>query len=262
MNAIIHHCLRGCALLLACVTPSCLILPTPPLHSGDARENVDASAAAGFQVGKTTRAEVILTLGEPDTVTADERKLAYRTEKVRALLFIGGYGAAAGAPITKDDYLVFEFDARGRLVSSSTSGHWGWHADPGRTLGESAPPAPAQPCAWSGDASWLVGVDDYRALGFTGNLEWLRGRLTLTGEGLEFRSKKEFANAPPALTLPYREITSVAEDRMLLVVRLLAVHTRGGKTLAFQVFGTPSWRSDPQRLREARDLIQTRLPRR
>ena len=116
---------------------------------------MDTTVPARFQPGKATRAEVILALGEPDAVSANERTLAYRTEKVRAILMVGGYGAGAAAPISKDEYLVFDFDARGKLVSSRTSGHWG-HADLGRTLGTST--TPANNSGWSGDATWLVGV--------------------------------------------------------------------------------------------------------
>jgi hypothetical protein len=247
-----------CAVILVGVVPSCIVLPTPPYHSGNARENVDTTVPARFQPGKATRAEVILALGEPDAVSANERTLAYRTEKVRAILMVGGYGAGAAAPISKDEYLVFDFDARGKLVSSRTSGHWG-HADLGRTLGTST--TPANSSGWSGDATWLVGVDDYRAKGYNPEIAWLRGRLELSDHGLEFRSRKEFANAPPALTLAYRDIIEVAEDPLLLG-SVLAIHTRQGKALAFQVFGKSSWHSDVQRLRDARDFIQRHQPKR
>lgn len=251
MNATIRRSMLCCVFLLAGVTPCCVILPTPPYHSGNARDNVDAAATARFRPGKSTRADVILALGEPDAVTANERTLAYRTEKVRAILVVGGYGAGAAAPISKDEYLVFDFDGRGRLVASRTSDHWG-HADMGRTLG--ATTTRREGSDWSGDASWLVGADDYRSKGFKPGLEWVRGSLELSKDRLQFRSRKDFANAPPALTLSYRDVTAVAEDRLLLG-SVLAIHTRSGKALAFQVLGKTTWRSDVQRLREARDFI-------
>lgn len=169
---------------------------------------------------------------------------------------VGGYATGAAAPICKDDYLVFEFDTRGRLVSSRTSAHWG-HAEPERTLGEG--PGPANIAAWSGDAMWLVGVDDYRKKGPMEEVEWSPGKLLLSNNGLAFQSREEFANAPPVLVLAYRDMTSVAEDR-LAFFSVLAIHTHDGRALAFRVTGKSSWRGDAKRLREALDFLRSRLP--
>lgn len=92
---------------------ACVVVPTPPTHSGNARQNVDASTSTRFHPGKSTREGVILSLGEPDVSTADERKLSYRTEMTKAWLLVGGYASGAAARINKDDYLVFEFDRKG-----------------------------------------------------------------------------------------------------------------------------------------------------
>lgn len=103
---------------------ACVVVPTPPTHSGNARQNVDASTSTRFHPGKSTREGVILSLGEPDVSTADERKLSYRTEMTKAWLLVGGYASGAAARINKDNYLVFEFDRKGdRLPGSSAHPH-------------------------------------------------------------------------------------------------------------------------------------------
>ena len=237
---------------------ACVVVPTPPTHSGNARQNVDASTSTRFHPGKSTREGVILSLGEPDVSTADERKLSYRTEMTKAWLLVGGYASGAAARINKDDYLVFEFDRKGLLTASKTSGQWVTHSNPEITLGSSAGADNAG--EWATDATWLTGVDDYRTTGVAEGVKWERGTLTLASDALRFRSRGDFANAPSALVIRYRNITSANEDRKMLG-NLLAVHTRDGKAIAFQILGASTWRSDPKRLETALAIIRRRMGR-
>ena len=114
----------GLALALTLATSGCLIIPTPEYDSGKARANINKKTPQRFEPGKTTRAEVMMALGEPDAVTPDERKLAYRSEKVCGLWFVGGGYSAAGGTITKDRYFVAEFDERGVLLKAERSSTW------------------------------------------------------------------------------------------------------------------------------------------
>lgn len=257
MNARTCWSLLWCAVGLALAPPSCVILPVPPVHSGNARTNVDATTPARFLPGQTTRAEVILALGEPDAVTSNERAMAYRTEKVRAIVVVGGYATGAAAPISKDDYLVFEFDGRGRLVSSRTTSHWG-HGNPEKTLGTQASPG-GRP-GWSGEASWRTDANARKTeLGAPPKPDWLRGTLVLADDGLAFRSREDFGNAAPVLTLSYRDVTKVAEERSW-PWSVLAVHTRSRGVFTFRLHGESAWRDDPRQLREALGFLGKRLP--
>jgi hypothetical protein len=87
----------------------------------------------------------------------------------------------------------------------------------------------------------------------------LRGKLALADDGLAFRSREDFGNAPPVLSLSYRDVTKVAEERSW-PWSVLAVHTRNGKIFAFRLHGESAWRDDPRQLREALDFLRKRLP--
>ncbi len=254
-------CLRLALAVFLVALPGCLIIPTPQFDSGETRRNLRPDTPAQFQPGKTTRTEVLLALGEPDATSADERKLAYRSEKIAAIVLAGGPGAGAAAPLTKDEYLVCEFDARGRLVTAERSTHWLDSADVTRKVG---PPAAAGPSAAdvriNTRAEWLAGVDDYRTQGFTG-AQWLPGQLILTDSQLRFFSRSDFGNAPPAFALPYRDLTSVAEDRFFLG-RLLAIQTRTGKHYALRIWAAKKWTTDTAKLHEVLAFLNTRMARR
>jgi outer membrane protein assembly factor BamE (lipoprotein component of BamABCDE complex) len=116
---------------LAMTSAGCLILPTPEFDSGEARANIKKKTPAQFEPGKTTRAEVILALGEPDAVSPDECSLVYRSEKVCGLWFVGGYYSGAGGTIERDRYLVAEFDAHGVLAKFERSAPWVGSKPPG-----------------------------------------------------------------------------------------------------------------------------------
>ena len=109
--------------LLACLAlaavgvwlAGCLIIPTNYLAAGS-RHNVSPKTAGRFQPGVTTKADVLLTLGEPDSVPDDGRRLDYEWSRVKAIWFVGGYGAAIGGEIQYSNVLQVSFDASNRLT--------------------------------------------------------------------------------------------------------------------------------------------------
>ncbi|MCX6876986.1 MAG: hypothetical protein NTW21_24700 [Verrucomicrobia bacterium] len=245
---------------LACGVTGCII-PTPWIDSGAARHNIRKETPGQFQPGRTTRAEVMLALGEPDAVAPDERKLAYRSEKICAIWLVGGSYSGGGGSLEKDDYLVFQFDAGGRLRKTERSSHWLTSAALDRKLGTTAPAASRRDAGIRTEtrANWLSGVDDFKARGVT-EAKWVPGKLVLTASELRFFSRSKFANAPPIFILPYTTITEASEDK-LFIGSLLAVRTRTGKHYAFQIQGDSAWSIDRQALREIRDFLDSKIHR-
>ncbi len=105
--------------LLGATVAGCVVIPTP-LHRPDrsTRLNVDKHSVATIQVGEPL-ADALLRLGEPDEVTLDGRQVAYRWERVWAVWFVGGGGAAAGGPLTRSRALIIDLDDQGRVRSAA-----------------------------------------------------------------------------------------------------------------------------------------------
>lgn len=236
------------------------VIPTPGLDSGEARRNIRKESAGQFQPGKTTRADVMLTLGEPDAVSPDEHMLAYRSEKVAAIFLVGAGYSGGGGSIEKDEYLVFEFDERKRLRKTERSTHWFGSADPAQKLGLSAAATRRDSnIRIETRASWLSGVDDYRKKGFVG-AEWVPGTLVLTDTRLRFYAKSKFGNEGAVFSLPYKAMAAASEDR-LFIGRLLAVHTRAGQHYAFQIWGESSWTIDRAAVSKIQQFLSAKIPR-
>ena len=111
-----HHPGLSVALaFLAALGSGCIVVPTP-LHRPDrgTRLNVDKQTLRAVTPGEPL-ADLLLRLGEPDEVSIDGRQLAYRWERVWAYWFVGGYGAAAGGPLTRSRALVVDLDDQNRV---------------------------------------------------------------------------------------------------------------------------------------------------
>ncbi|MBN2514111.1 MAG: hypothetical protein JXB18_14325 [Sedimentisphaerales bacterium] len=224
--------------LIVCVS-SCIVIPTPSFDSGNARDNIKKETPFQFDLGKTTRADIILVLGEPDAVSPDELMLVYRSEKIRGIYFVGGagYTGAAGA-IMKDLYLVAEFDAHGLLQRLKTSSQWLSSADPNEML-----PAATTNENWAikikKSAYWLNGIDGFKPRGST-EMIGSRGQLLLTDKDLQFVvdvPKAQFANIPktsPDLAVPFNDIAEVNVDKWGLGRRLV-VRTSSGEVHSFNI---------------------------
>lgn len=108
----------------------CLVVPVPlpGIKSGRA---VNEATAHEIAVG-TSKAEVLLRLGEPDSVSIDGRIFAYRFSRTWGAVFwaIGGAGAAQGGaePLQYGEAIVIAFDDQARVaLAERRAGNW---ADP------------------------------------------------------------------------------------------------------------------------------------
>ena len=245
----------------------CVIIPTTHYDSGVARTNVNDHAQEQFLPGKTTRGDVIVALGEPDTISRDERLLAYRSEKVVAWwAFGGGYNGAGGGAsgaIYKNYFQFFEFDPKGLYQTNRQTGQWGveegTHWEP-----QSNPPpfsfgssnevvVDVSRCGY-----WLPNVDGFRSKGAT-QISGEPGELMLTETNLIFTAASQFANAGPTLKLALTSISKVYVDKNLSKRRLV-VHTDGATVHSFEIVktnGSGASSQDISVMQAACDYIQS-----
>ena len=116
---------RGMLVALLVLSSGCV--PFPVLPFGDqewSRQNISDSVPEGIVLGQTTRADVILAIGDPDRRSKDDARFHYvraTEEGGVAFLFGGGLrGGVTGTPVTFRT-LTITFDARG-VVSGATTG--------------------------------------------------------------------------------------------------------------------------------------------
>jgi hypothetical protein len=238
----------------------CIILPTPEMDSGETRANISQQTPAQFVPGETTRAEVILVLGEPDAITPDERKLVYRREQIIAIWFAGGGYTADAGSIESDRYLVAEFDTAGVLTKVEFSRHLLGSRDPDQLLDvASVETNQDASIRLQARADWLAGVRDYRSLSLRdANVTWVTGRLVLTDTELRFFSKSQLANEPPALTLPYTKVKD-ARLEWFLFGKLLVVDEQTGGNCAFLVWDLAKFQDSRETRQKACDLIRSKI---
>ncbi len=109
--------------ILILLINGCLVIPVN-YHAGGSRKNIDMHAADSIGVGKTTRREVLLSLGEPEYRSNDGSHIGYAWTKVRALLIWGGYYAAGVEEITNNHVLEIRFDEAGVVTSVEFTSKW------------------------------------------------------------------------------------------------------------------------------------------
>lgn len=248
--------LLAATLLAGCAT-GCLVIPTPEFDSGDARANINKQTPRQFEAAKTTRTEVVLALGEPDAVSPDELKLAYRSEKICGFWFVGGYGNSAAGTIEKDRYLVAEFDALGVLQKLERSSCWFGTADPEKKLVTAATTNQDPAIRIQTRANWLAGVDGYQSKRATERMG-LPGKLSLTDTELRFVSICQFANTEPVLTLPLDAIAGVTVDKYIFGRRLV-IRAKTGETNSFEIFGPKGVSQNRQALQAVAEFIQKKI---
>jgi hypothetical protein len=266
--------LLAMGLALAYSTTGCLVIPIRPVHSGYARTNVTEETATQFEPGKVTMADVILQLGEPDAVSADESQLAYRSEKVVGWWIIaaaspGGGGGEADGAIYKDRIFVFEFDPSGQFQTARQSRQFSGVRDleqpdlkPPELNSRDAAGAPATICGervWREhpQSFWLAGVDGYRSKGAK-SIVGEPGQLLLTESNLFFLAQSRFANAEPALTLPLASVAEVRLDKYVLGRRLV-VQLDTGKVHSFEIHTAGGIWQDKAGMQAAGDFIQSKI---
>jgi len=238
----------------------CIVIPTPEFNSGAARTNINKQTALRFAPGETTRADVILALGEPDAVSPDERQLAYRSEKICGFWFVAGGYNAAGGTFEKDRYLVFDFDAQGRLEKTARSAHWFTSADVAEILpatvtdnhGLKREEVCVQSCA-----TWFPHVNGFRQKRWA-LVPGSPGQFLLTRSNLVFISRSQFANAPPELAIAYPSLQECRVDKCFLGRRLV-VRTPTDGFHTFMLQRTFNGAPDTKSTLAACPFIQSRL---
>ena len=108
--------LVGVLSVLFCLT-GCLPVPVLPFGDRDgSRQNITDQVPGFIAVGKTTRAEVLLTLGEPDQKTDNDDRFQYvRASEEGGVGFMfggAGRGGITGVPVTIR-VLSVSFDGKG-----------------------------------------------------------------------------------------------------------------------------------------------------
>lgn len=237
----------------------CIIIPTPGLDSGETRTNIDKHTPEQFTPGRTTRAEVMLALGEPDAVSPDERKLAYRREKIAAIWIAGGgYGGGGGGSFDTDRYVVAEFDAAGRLMKIAFDRYGLGSLDPDKLLDTAAAITNRDPSVhFQAQANWLAGVKDCKSPGDP-NAVWVSGRLVLAATELRFYGRGKFANEPPEFALSYAAMQTVRLERFYFC-RLLVIDGRAGENHAFRVWGDPGSGSERETVQAAHKFLRSKI---
>lgn len=141
----------------AATCAACLMLlggcvPIPPRHAPTARANVPRGLPDWLQPGRTTLADVLLHLGEPDSTTDDERTLVWvSVDRLGGgLLLIRAGSATGGLAAVAERYrrLVVRFGGD-RIVTERwlqsavcTSGMWGAGTASSEFGGDCLPPLP------------------------------------------------------------------------------------------------------------------------
>jgi len=107
----------------------CLIIPTN-YHTPGSRHNITGQTTNLFQIGITTREEILLALGEPDFASVDGQRLGYRWSKVEALLIVTSYGSGSGAEFVHSYLIEASFDPSNRVSRVRFHKHWGESVTP------------------------------------------------------------------------------------------------------------------------------------
>ena len=110
----------------------CILIPTPSVVGYRVIPN---KTIESLETGKTTRADVLLKLGEPGERLEDDRIFVYHWEQVAGF---GMIPTALGGSMTKDHYLGLEFGPDNRLKRvKEFSGYWlDPLPSPSRSLGQ------------------------------------------------------------------------------------------------------------------------------
>lgn len=244
--------------MLVCLT-GCVI-PTPPMDSGFTRTNINEQAVKQFTPHQTTEEDVILKLGEPDTVSADEHELVYRSETLCAFWFIPSEPVVLGGPIYDHRYFVLTFNNPGEFQNVTRTNEQpkilpDWHQAVLKQLSAPGRSNPVQ-IVMNRSGYWLPDVNGFSD-GINPTIGGALGYLFLTESNLVFVSESDFAEPRPDLNLPLTSISRVYMDRYLLS-RLLVVQTTDGAFHSFRIWGTIGGQDAPA-MKAACAFIQSKI---
>ena len=167
--------------ILCCTCSGCFFwMPTKRFvpEKYQSRRIIDDEALAFMDVDATSRQTVLLHLGEPDSVSEDERYLLYRWMSVQGWGFAAIGGAAYSAPVMgfadggytgeQTEYLLIEFDEEGVLS---------WYGEV-RSWPERAPTGALE-----------LPVPLTMSISFWDEDEYKAGRITLSESSFEFEDR-------------------------------------------------------------------------
>lgn len=97
------------------VLSSCMWVPDSGMQPRD-RGLVPADVRSSFKPGELTRADLLCSLGEPDWISADEQRLAYRVQRLDSYFWAYLIAGMAMVHFGEIETELFWFDADGRLT--------------------------------------------------------------------------------------------------------------------------------------------------
>ena len=102
-------------LLFLCV--GCLYIPMLDQVTADSRGEIEKEYLELLEVDYTTRAEVILILGEPESAAGGDKFFIYSWERLYGLFIACSYYfSCAELPVAKEFFLLIEFDEEGYMT--------------------------------------------------------------------------------------------------------------------------------------------------
>jgi len=114
------------------VSTGCLIWPFPTGSLLSGRGRIQPDYTAPLEIGKATREDVLLRLGEPDVVLDNGAVYIYRWTEVRGFFALFGQNNAVVIPFPGHRGLRLEFDAESRLRGVMFGLPEGQEPDPGK----------------------------------------------------------------------------------------------------------------------------------
>ena len=108
---------RAATMLFCLLLASCIPVPTPPHGLGVV---LDEETFEGLRPGEATRADVLLTLGEPHHRIDQDRCLMYEWAVAYGYVIVGGAMQAYPIPVVAPHYLCLEFADDSRLIRRET----------------------------------------------------------------------------------------------------------------------------------------------
>lgn len=216
-----------CAVLLSTTLTGCIVVPLSEKPSLDRRQNITDEVPAFIVAGVTTKADVLLMLGEPDGASANELQFTYtkgiRTGGVAIVMCApGGCGGGSSATMAYDR-LTIQFDDKNVVTSS-------WHerircneSDFGNNS--------SGPCAnVAGQDLLLTEINVADGVVFPRTVwcrdtrwKWwqaipkgcLRGNLVISDTAIFLYQNNADRKSTPILSVPYMDISSVELDKDL-----------------------------------------------
>jgi hypothetical protein len=260
------------AALMGCA--GCLVVPTSEKTSSvsGARANLNHSMTNLFVPGRDSIEDVMLKLGEPDLVSADERSLIYRSQKTGAMVIFLSPGpvGGGGAEVTKDFYLRVDLDEQGKVAKqelsstqlgkrtlmphdlSVSSGTHGWGKIKSEMIRHNAL------------AVWFAGAEIPHGKNLPNAEQVQPGQLFLTDKALYLFRDGALLNSQPLLTLGIDEMTR-CEFRKARGTSQFTIQTLKKQPHSFGVLGfvvpkeSGMWFSDNKATKSFADLLSEKL---